>query len=823
MDLESGRLRLVVDGRLLEDKVHKKAVKNDWRPYNLSVELGAKKTVESTGRITDLNVFSSPLPTDQMVGMTTGGGEECGAPGDYLSWAEAEWELHSMARLETVPASEGPCRLESKLQVYTESFPWHHQCVQHCQKLGKHGRSPPVGTGQEWRNFTAELNRLNISALPNLWLSATEGDVGQSLASPAHWPGDVQAEEGLWRDFYSAEKLQNSTKPWYGSPNRVGTDSNCLIMVPKRPFSNSWVEWACLSYNKGCPCQHEQGPLLTLRGLCAANPLDYIYRPKQPPARPADLFFLGKLHTRIQHIDGQWRLTDAKHRLTGVSSATKLSYLLGNHQWTIHNDTACNKTEQRVQTGQNLTTGLYTYSSWHSYTTQLKLTGCSQTGEFTCDDGQCVAMEQRCDQLPDCRDQSDERSCRLLVLGSSYNPRIPPVTTVSATDRTIVPAPVTVSLLLLKVVSMEETAHAIQLQFQVSLQWRENRATYYNLKRRTALNALTEDEIKQLWLPLVIYDNTDQKESTRLGMDWEWSTSVAVTREGRRGGGEDFTRSGVDQLDEIEIFSGGQNLLTMTQTYTHKFQCTYHLMRYPFDMQECTIEMTLEGNDLNTVTLINNTIRMLNKKEGVPLDAMPTEDTGLSLFNIKDLTLVYRNNTTSPEKKGIKMVLVLKRKIQTELMTTYLPSALLMITTYSSTFIKPRYFDAALGLNLTIMLLMTTIFTSKIEELPPTSVTKMIDYWLIFCLMYPFLQFLLLTAIECMNDGIENKADRRLFARDGSATNRVVPTTPQETELQEQEGRCRRSRRTGGQDRAGLNWEKALKVIGISDFFGNSL
>ena len=41
------------------------------------------------------------------------------------------------------------------------------------------------------------------------------------------------------------------------------------------------------------------------------------------------------------------------------------------------------------------------------YTTFFKLTGCLD-GDFTCDDGQCVRMEQRCDQLPDCDDESDE-------------------------------------------------------------------------------------------------------------------------------------------------------------------------------------------------------------------------------------------------------------------------------------------------------------------------------------------------------------------------------------------------------------------------------
>ena len=38
-----------------------------------------------------------------------------------------------------------------------------------------------------------------------------------------------------------------------------------------------------------------------------------------------------------------------------------------------------------------------------------------------------------------------------------------------------------------------------------------------------------------------------------------------------------------------------------------------------------------------------------------------------------------------------------------------------------------------------------------IEELPPTSDMKMIDIWLIFCLVVPFLEVILRTGIECLN------------------------------------------------------------------------
>ena len=114
------------------------------------------------------------------------------------------------------------------------------------------------------------------------------------------------------------------------------------------------------------------------------------------------------------------------------------------------------------------------------------------------------------------------------------------------------------------------------------LKWKENRASYNNLKKIESLNALTQADIEKLWLPEVIYENTDDKESTRLGElgAGEWKTNVVVRRQQTRG-----TMRGPDFVDETEVFSGSGNSLVMNQSYTHTFQCNYELARYPFDTQ----------------------------------------------------------------------------------------------------------------------------------------------------------------------------------------------------------------------------------------------
>ena len=76
-----------------------------------------------------------------------------------------------------------------------------------------------------------------------------------------------------------------------------------------------------------------------------------------------------------------------------------------------------------------------------------------------------------------------------------------------------------------------------------------------------------------------------------MGETWEWLTRVSVVKEGN------FSRSGVEEVDEAEIFYGGENKLTMTQAYTWEFQCEYKLQQYPFDTQVNKIQMFFDVLD----------------------------------------------------------------------------------------------------------------------------------------------------------------------------------------------------------------------------------
>ena len=101
------------------------------------------------------------------------------------------------------------------------------------------------------------------------------------------------------------------------------------------------------------------------------------------------------------------------------------------------------------------------------------------------------------------------------------------------------------------------------------------------------------------------------------------------------------------------------------------------------------------------------------------------------------------------------MQIIFKRRLTNELLTTYLPTIILILIGYCTTFFKSFFFEAALTVNVTTMLVMTTIFISVMEKLPPTSYVRMIDIWLIFGILVPFLEVCILTIKEYYNDDSE--------------------------------------------------------------------
>ena len=103
-------------------------------------------------------------------------------------------------------------------------------------------------------------------------------------------------------------------------------------------------------------------------------------------------------------------------------------------------------------------------------------------------------MEERCDQIMDCRDESDENNCKIIEFKDNYNKKVPPFT-IEKKDHTLIRAKIRVSTQLKNVLAISEFSHTIDLKIGITLNWYENRVQYHNLKTEEALNVFTDSEV----------------------------------------------------------------------------------------------------------------------------------------------------------------------------------------------------------------------------------------------------------------------------------------------------------------------------------------
>ena len=118
-----------------------------------------------------------------------------------------------------------------------------------------------------------------------------------------------------------------------------------------------------------------------------------------------------------------------------------------------------------------------------------------------------------------------------------------------------------------------------------------------------------------------------------------------------------------------------------------------------------------------------------------------------------------------PSNETVEVEVVLGRRLIGTFMTIYMPTILLNIIGHSTNYFKPFFFEAVVTVNLTVswtiiinicgkyfqlflyqvMLVLTTMFVGVSQSLPKTSSIKMVDYWLVFNLLIPFVEVLIHT------------------------------------------------------------------------------
>ena len=112
----------------------------------------------------------------------------------------------------------------------------------------------------------------------------------------------------------------------------------------------------------------------------------------------------------------------------------------------------------------------------------------------------------------------------------------------------------------------------------------------------------------------------------------------------------------------------------------------------------------------------------------------------LTQFQVRSYLFKIQENGAT-----LSVEIVLQRIFSYHLTNTFIPTSSLLLLVEITLFFKESQTELSNGLSLTIMLVMYTMYQSINEPLTKTAYLKMIDYWLLFCLLVPFVIFLIET------------------------------------------------------------------------------
>ena len=91
----------------------------------------------------------------------------------------------------------------------------------------------------------------------------------------------------------------------------------------------------------------------------------------------------------------------------------------------------------------------------------------------------------------------------------------------------------------------------------------------------------------------------------------------------------------------------------------------------------------------------------------------------------------------------IYVMFVLKRIFFYHITNTFMPTCTLLIIAQATLHFNESKIELGIGLLLTVLLVMYTLYQSITGSLLQTAYLKMIDYWLLFCLFIPFISFMI--------------------------------------------------------------------------------
>ncbi|KAJ8923579.1 hypothetical protein NQ315_010158 [Exocentrus adspersus] len=190
-----------------------------------------------------------------------------------------------------------------------------------------------------------------------------------------------------------------------------------------------------------------------------------------------------------------------------------------------------------------------------------------------------------------------------------------------------------------------------------------------------------------------------------------------------------------------------KTLLYMSKL-TLVLSCAMKFETYPHDTQICSMMIEISHTVHDLVFIWNMTDPLVVNPE----IELPQLDISNNIT--ADCTIEYSTGNFT----CLAIVFNLRRRLGYHLFHTYIPSALIVVMSWISFWIKPEAIPARVTLGVTSLLTLATQNTQSQQSLPPVSYVKAIDVWMSSCSVFVFMSLMEFAVVNNYMGPVATKA-----------------------------------------------------------------